>query len=490
MILSKTWNRFLSVDPSLVEYYVSLLVASAESADDEDENGHKTAMQASKLLLKLSRMAQKGKYRSPEGKSAFNLLTEWLDIVTSSKHADFIGLDLENVPADSLNSAEDEATDGASTENASNGLIPAKVAKKSKANVDANNDAAADETLMRVGELTSDITTGAYDAGFITPDTDHTDFSQVDVERIIRKDGLINYPDQCGRLWVGLATFWINKGEMDRAKVVFEQGLKAVLTIRDFAIVFDAYAEFSEGYISTLMDAGEDDAEIDERMQAFEELMDRRPFLVNEVLIRRNPNDVQEWEKRVALWGTDDARIDDTYRMAIETINPRKSGPGLHQLYISYAKFFEQGGASVDPDDKAEPDIASARQVFEKAIAVPYKRVDDLAEVWIAWAEMEVRIGEFEEALKVLDRASHVPRKTNISYHDENLTSQARLFKSLKLWSFRADLEESLGTVESAKAVYDKIFELKIANAQVCWLNLFCVKSSPFCVLNIFSTRW
>ena len=44
---------------------------------------------------------------------------------------------------------------------------------------------------------------------------------------------------------------------------------------------------------------------------------------------------------------------------------------------------------------------------------------------------------------------------------------QVRLFKSLKLWSFYVDLEESLGTVESTKAVYDKILELRIANAQI-----------------------
>ncbi len=40
------------------------------------------------------------------------------------------------------------------------------------------------------------------------------------------------------------------------------------------------------------------------------------------------------------------------------------------------------------------------------------------------------------------------------------------MFKSLKLWSFYTDLEESIGSVESTKAVYDKIMELKIANAQ------------------------
>jgi pre-mRNA-splicing factor SYF1 len=49
----------------------------------------------------------------------------------------------------------------------------------------------------------------------------------------------------------------------------------------------------------------------------------------------------------------------------------------------------------------------------------------------------------------------------------QTLPVQARLFKSLKLWSFYVDLEESIGTVTSAKAVYDKILELRIANAQI-----------------------
>lgn len=41
------------------------------------------------------------------------------------------------------------------------------------------------------------------------------------------------------------------------------------------------------------------------------------------------------------------------------------------------------------------------------------------------------------------------------------------MYKSLRLWSFYVDLEESVGTVESTKAVYDKILELKIANPQI-----------------------
>jgi hypothetical protein len=39
--------------------------------------------------------------------------------------------------------------------------------------------------------------------------------------------------------------------------------------------------------------------------------------------------------------------------------------------------------------------------------------------------------------------------------------------RSIKLWSFYADLEESLGTLESASAVYDRLLELRLATPQI-----------------------
>lgn len=165
------------------------------------------------------------------------------------------------------------------------------------------------------------------------------------------------------------------------------------------------------------------------------------------------------------------AQIQNTYESAINTINPRKAVGGLHRLFINYAKFFEEGGSASDPEDRAERDVEAARKVFEKAIKVNFKRVDDLAEVWCEWAEMEVRNENYDEAIKVMQRATNMSsydkRKLNaIAYHDDNLSAQQRLIKSLKLWSFYVDLEESIGSVETTKLVYDRIFELKIANAQ------------------------
>ena len=44
---------------------------------------------------------------------------------------------------------------------------------------------------------------------------------------------------------------------------------------------------------------------------------------------------------------------------------------------------------------------------------------------------------------------------------------QLRLHKSLKLWSIYVDLEESLGSLETTRAVYERILDLRIATPQI-----------------------
>lgn len=80
-------------------------------------------------------------------------------------------------------------------------------------------------------------------------------------------------------------------------------------------------------------------------------------------------------------------QIAETYTRALSTIAPRRATANLHRLYIAFAKFYEEGGTTGD----AEADLASARKVLEKATKVNFKNVEDLAEIWCEWAEMEVR---------------------------------------------------------------------------------------------------
>ena len=289
--------------------------------------------------------------------------------------------------------------------------------------------------------------------------------SGINVDMIIRS-GIQRFADQRGKLWTGLATYWIRRGIFERARDVFEEGITTVMTVRDFTIIFDSYAEFEESIISALMDqaairsekgqVNEDaDFDLDIRMMRFEQLMDRRPFLVNDVLLRQNPNNVNEWEKRVALWGDNKKEIVQTYADAIAAVQPRKATGRFHELWLNYARFYEDGG-----------DLRNARIILEKGVKVPFKSVAELAETWCGWAEMELRNENFDRAMDIMAKATQAPKRSTVDYFDETLSPQQRVHKSWKLWSFYVDLVESVSTLEETKRVYDRIFELRIATPQ------------------------
>ncbi|KAI0950263.1 hypothetical protein AcW1_005973 [Taiwanofungus camphoratus] len=442
------YRRYLSVDPSITERYTAILLS--------ENNPDPRPLEAAKLLLSLARKASRGEYTSPEGKSSYQLLGDFLDVV--EQHAEEVGMDVDDTDeSHELYAKAEEEEAAMSKQSAETASVNGQLIRFAGPAVNMSSDG---KTPLP-----------AYDE-----DEDPISTRKLNIERIVHKDGLDVYKDQAGRLWTGLATYWIKRGEFDRAKMTFESGIGSVLTIKDFTQIFDAYAEFSESLISAMMESlanpdeeedednvKETEAELDARMKEFEELMDRRPFLVNDVLLRRNPNDVQEWEKRVALWGDNDEKVAETYTQALSTVAPRRATANFHRLFINFAKFYEEGGTT----GQAEQDLDSARKVLEKATKVNFKAVDELAEVWCEWAEMEIRHENYDEAIRVMQRAAVIPKNAKINYHDHSLSVQARLFKSLKLWSFYVDLEESLGTVETTKAVYDRIMELRIANAQI-----------------------
>ena len=294
---------------------------------------------------------------------------------------------------------------------------------------------------------------------------DTGDDSGIHVENMIHS-GIAKFPDQRGLLWVGLARYWMHKGEYEKARDVFEEAITTVMTVRDFSMVFDTYVEAEETMIGIKMNdaaARSDkakvnaaaDADLDIRLVRFESLMQRRPFLLNDVLLRQNPHNVIEWEKRVALWGDNKKELVQTYTDAIAAIHPKKAVGKFHELWTNYAKFYEAGGS-----------LHNARAIMEKAVKVPFKSVAELAEMWIEWAEMELRNENFDKAVEIMAKATQAPKRSNVDYFDESLTPQQRVHKSWKLWSFYVDLVESVSTLEETKKVYERIFELRIATPQ------------------------
>ena len=281
----------------------------------------------------------------------------------------------------------------------------------------------------------------------------------LNVDGIIR-GGLRRYTDQLGHLWNSLAGYYVRSGLFDRARDIYEEAIQTVTTVRDFSQVFDAYAQFEELSLSKVMELLErnpnptEDQEIDVelRMARFEYLMERRLLLLNSVLLRQNPHNVAEWHKRVELYEGKPHEIINTYTEAVHTVQPKLAVGKLYTLWVAFAKFYE-----------TNKQLADARVVFEKAVQVDYLKVDELASVWCEWAEMEIRQEQYEEALRIMQRATAMPKR-KVAYHDDTETVQMRVYKSLKLWSMYADLEESFGTFKTCKQVYDRIIDL----ATVC----------------------
>ena len=98
------------------------------------------------------------------------------------------------------------------------------------------------------------------------------------------------------------------------------------------------------------------------------------------VLLRQNPHNVHEWHKRVQLHEGKAHDIIKTYTEAVQTVDPMLATGKPHTLWIEFAKFYE-----------AHQQIKETRIIFEKALKVRYRHVDDLASVWCEYSEMEIR---------------------------------------------------------------------------------------------------
>ncbi|XP_021770886.1 pre-mRNA-splicing factor SYF1-like [Chenopodium quinoa] len=326
-----------------------------------------------------------------------------------------------------------------------------------------------------------------------------TEVSGLNVDAIIR-GGIRKFTDEVGRLWTSLADYYIRRKLPEKARDVFEEGMMTVVTVRDFSVIFDAYSQFEESMLAYKMESldlsdeeGEDgggdeeeeevdirgdvelsmgkfekkilkgfwlhdDNDVDLRLARLEHLMDRRPELANSVLLRQNPHNVEQWHRRVKLFEGNPTRQILTYTEAVRTVDPMKAVGKPHTLWVAFAKLYE-----------SHKDLANARVIFDKAVQVNYKAVDHLASIWCEWAEMELRHKNFKGALDLMRRATAVPSvevKRRVAA-DGYEPVQMKLHKSLKLWTFYVDLEESLGTLESTRAVYESILDIRIATPQI-----------------------
>uniref|UniRef100_A0ACD5ZQW5 Uncharacterized protein n=1 Tax=Avena sativa TaxID=4498 RepID=A0ACD5ZQW5_AVESA len=289
------------------------------------------------------------------------------------------------------------------------------------------------------------------------------------VDAILR-GSIRKFPDEAGVLWTCLASHYARKGLNGKARDVFEEGVTTTTTVKDFRMVFDAYLHFEHAvaaaelgelgqgestYVQDCWLADRDSADV--TMARLERLLERRPELLNGVLLRQNPHDVQAWHERAKIFDKDPAKHAATYVEAVRTVDPAKAtGKPPHTLWLALAKMCE-GRGSVD----------CARDVFRRATQVNFTAADHLAAVYCEWANMELRQQGPERAMDVIRQATSEP-----SIEVKRLAStagvggepvQMKLHRSLKLWLMYLDLTKTHGSLEATCAVFDRMHDLGLA---------------------------
>jgi pre-mRNA-splicing factor SYF1 len=102
----------------------------------------------------------------------------------------------------------------------------------------------------------------------------------------------------------------------ERARDVYQEGVEAVTTVRDFTLVFEALTKFEQALVEAqIEEAGDEDKDmatgdaaegdgadclltddgrdIDLRLERLEWLLAQRPVLLSSVMLRQNPHNVQ-----------------------------------------------------------------------------------------------------------------------------------------------------------------------------------------------------
>ncbi|KAL8430387.1 hypothetical protein ACSSS7_005967 [Eimeria intestinalis] len=155
------------------------------------------------------------------------------------------------------------------------------------------------------------------------------------VEDILRS-GISRFSDAVGSLWCSLASHYVRIGLLAKARDIYEEAVSSVSTIRDLALIYEAYAAFEEAVVAQLLqqqqegqqqthhhqqgnDAGAAAGaagaaaaaakEIDFAIARLERLTERRPLLLSSCKLRQNPHNVHEWLARAELLQDDPKKV-------------------------------------------------------------------------------------------------------------------------------------------------------------------------------------
>lgn len=292
------------------------------------------------------------------------------------------------------------------------------------------------------------------------------------VEKLVQQ-GIQKYPDQIGKLYSKLIFYYINRKNFDQVRFHSYKGLQECKTLKDFTLLFDIYTEFEQSLVIKLEEQLESNPsdtlskKFEYRIALLEKFIDDRELMINDMKLRQDPNNLDEWLIRVDLFNDTKQKLS-AYVKALTTVNPLKAislsnSATFADLWIKYANVYTSSN-----------DFKTGALIFSKAVKSQFKTPDELAQIYISWSEILLEDGKESESVTTVEDILF-SNDSDINYMDTSLTVQLRIHKSVKLWLFYLDLLESLidedqdnsKTIDKITKAYEQMITLKIVTPRI-----------------------
>lgn len=241
------------------------------------------------------------------------------------------------------------------------------------------------------------------------------------------------------KAWQTLAEMYIRRGDFALTRSTFAQAIESVVSITDFGLIFNSYTQFEEEILNTLTS----EEEIEQSIDNINNLLESRGILLSDVKLKQNSNDVDAWLERAELFSSDPSQCLRTYAQAVTIVDPIRSTGPYHELWVSFAKIYENNG-----------EYMSARLVYFKGAQSKFKSSEQLSRVVLEWAEFEISKGQIESALEIVKTVCCAQRKKN----------EARVGQ--EVWNLYLDLAAMSGSLETLTGAYDLLFEKGLGTVQ------------------------
>ncbi|KAH8582617.1 protein with 8 HAT domains [Cryptosporidium sp. chipmunk genotype I] len=288
-----------------------------------------------------------------------------------------------------------------------------------------------------------------------------------------------------GEVVCKVAQIFMKLADWEQVKSIFSFGVENCRFVYDFITIYDSLMMFSTIHLSRVLKLSQNvDPSLTNKDEYPKEIIENSILDLEKVLkdhkkllfrtmVKSDVNNVSRWIEYINVLIQDETKekkmhpslnVVKIFEEALDTIDfemvKDKSKNILWVFYASYmTSSIDNGHERLDLDknksDKSDQLIDLAREIFERGLSEDY--IDDYSLIWTEWIEMELRFGNFEEALSLSRRSICMAKEQK---------SRATL-KSARIWQLAADLEMSFGTLESSRALIEDLFESGMVTANL-----------------------